>query len=198
MFTGIIENLGRVRSIKSLDGGIEISISSTLSTELDIDDSISINGVCQTVVARNKDTFTVQAVEETLRKTTLGNLKAKGLVNLERSMTLETRLDGHIIQGHVDTTGTITGIEKEGTNWLFTIRYPENFKDLIVGRGSISVDGISLTVAREYNMEFTLAIIPFTYDHTNLRDKKEGDQVNLEFDILGKYVQRYLNNREGQ
>ncbi|HKJ44908.1 MAG TPA: riboflavin synthase [Balneolales bacterium] len=196
MFTGIIEDIGRVREIKSLEGGIEISISSTLSKELGIDDSISVNGVCQTVVAMDNETFTVQAVEETLRKTTFGSLKAKDLVNLERSMTLETRVDGHIVQGHVDTTGTITGIEYEGTNWLFTIRYPESFKDLIVGRGSISVDGISLTVAREYDMEFTLAIIPFTYDHTNLRDKKEGDPVNLEFDILGKYVQRYLNNRQ--
>ncbi|HKJ32080.1 MAG TPA: riboflavin synthase [Balneolales bacterium] len=195
MFTGIIEDLGRISQIKTLNGGIEISVESVLAKALEVDDSISINGVCQTVISKSSEIFTVQAVEETLRKTSLGELRKAELVNLERALRLDTRIDGHIIQGHVDTTGTVTKMEKEGTNWLLTIRYPDAFKDLIVGRGSITVDGISLTIAREEDLEFTLAIIPYTYEHTNLKTKKEKDQVNLEFDIIGKYVQRYMQNR---
>lgn len=195
MFTGIIEDLGRISQINTLNGGIEISVESVLAKALEVDDSISINGVCQTVISKSSEIFTVQAVEETLRKTSLGELRKAELVNLERALRLDTRIDGHIIQGHVDTTGTVTKMEKEGTNWLLTIRYPDAFKDLIVGRGSITVDGISLTIAREEDLEFTLAIIPYTYEHTNLKTKKEKDQVNLEFDIIGKYVQRYMQNR---
>ena len=196
MFTGIIEGLGKISQVKPLDGGIEISVESLLARELEVDDSISINGVCQTVVSKDDDIFTVQAVEETLRKTTFGDLSESEFVNLERALSLNTRIDGHIIQGHVDTTGTISDIQKEGTNWLFTIQYPEEYKDLIVGRGSISIDGISLTVAREEDNYFKVAIIPFTIEHTSLKDKKAGDRVNLEFDILGKYVQRYMDNRQ--
>jgi len=195
MFTGIIEDLGRISQINTLNGGIEISVESVLAKALEVDDSISINGVCQTVISKSSEIFTVQAVEETLRKTSLGELRKAELVNLERALRLDTRIDGHIIQGHVDTTGTVTKMEKEGTNWLLTIRYPDAFKDLIVGRGSITVDGISLTIAREEDLEFTLAIIPYTYEHTNLKTKKEKDRVNLEFDIIGKYVQRYMQNR---
>ena len=195
MFTGIIEDLGRISQIIKRNGGIEISVESRLAKELEVDDSISINGVCQTVISKSSEIFTVQAVEETLRKTSFGELEKADTVNLERALRLDTRIDGHIIQGHVDTTGTVTKMEKEGTNWLLTIRYPDFFKDLIVGRGSIAVDGISLTIAREENLEFTLAIIPYTYEHTNLKTKNEKDSVNLEFDIIGKYVQRYLQNR---
>jgi riboflavin synthase len=140
----------------------------------------------------------VQSVEETLRKTNIGDLTKGDPVNLERSLRPDQLLDGHLVQGHVDATGTIVNIEQEGTDRLFTVKYPEAYKDLIVGRGSIAIDGISLTVASEKKHQFTVAIIPYTYEHTNLHNKHEGDTVNLEFDVLGKYVVRYLENRESQ
>jgi riboflavin synthase len=192
MFTGIIEENGRISKVKMLDGGREFTITSDFTDELGIDDSVSINGACHTVVRKGGGEFVVQSVEETLRKTAMGSLKEGDPVNLERSMTIEKRLDGHIVQGHVDTVGTIASIRQEGTDWLFEIEYPAEFEQYIVGRGSIALDGISLTVAREEGNRFTVAIIPFTYDHTNLSSKKEGDPVNLEFDILGKYVLKYL------
>lgn len=196
MFTGIIEDLGEIKGIKRKGGAVEITIGSSLAKELGIDDSISINGVCLTVVQKKGDTFMVQAVEETLRKTAIGDVTESDFVNLERALPLNARIDGHFIQGHVDATGIVKKIEKEETNLLFTIQYPEEYKDMIVGRGSISVDGISLTVAREQSHEFTVAIIPYTIEHTNLKNKKAGDKVNLEFDIIGKYVQRFLQNRK--
>lgn len=192
MFTGIIESLGSIKKIKKLDGGLELTVEAMLNSELTIDDSIAINGVCHTVVSRGQNEFVVQSVEETLRKTTIGMLREGDPVNLEQSLTLNKRLDGHIVQGHADTTGKIISVEKEGTNWLLSIRYPEEFQNLIVGRGSIAIDGISLTVAREHNHEFTVAIIPYTYEHTNLSSKHAGNYVNLEFDILGKYVQKMM------
>ncbi len=193
MFTGIIEQTGKIREIKKTGGGIELTIYSDLGKELEVDDSICMNGVCQTVISRDEQSFTVQAVEETLRKTTFGLLKTGDTINLERSLTLDKRLDGHIVQGHVDTTGQIVSIVNEDMNWLITIRYPESYKNLIVGRGSIAIDGISLTVAREEGVnEFTVAIIPYTFEHTNVNTNKVGDEVNLEFDILGKYVQKMM------
>ncbi len=192
MFTGIIEFTGTVSKIKPLSGGLEIDIESGLSETLDIDDSVSINGVCHTVVKKSESTFTVQSVEETLRKTAIGNLKEGDRINLEDSLTMEKKLDGHIVQGHVDTTGTIAEINHEGANWLIRVDYPEEFAGLIVPRGSISIDGISLTVARLEDDHFVVAIIPYTWEHTNLSSKKEGDAVNLEFDVLGKYVQRQI------
>lgn len=197
MFTGIIKSVGSVKRIEELTGGKEIVITSDFAGEVSVDQSISINGVCHTVTAQDIETFTVQSVEETLRKTNIGNLKERSLVNLERSLRPDQLMDGHIVQGHVDTTGTVKEIQQEGTDWLFTIEYPSDYKDLIVGRGSITVDGISLTVAREQDYIFTIAIIPFTYEHTNLREKEVGDLVNLEFDVLGKYVVKYLQNRQG-
>jgi len=195
MFTGIIKSVGTVTEITSLDGGKEITISADFAGELAIDQSISINGVCHTVTDCDADTFTVQSVEETLRKTNIGDLSEDSLVNLERSMRPDQLLDGHIVQGHVDATGTITKIEQEGTDWLFTIEYPKEHTGLVVGRGSIAIDGISLTVANEEANTFQVAIIPYTYEHTNLFAKTEGDTVNLEFDILGKYVLKHLQNR---
>ncbi|MDZ7716720.1 MAG: riboflavin synthase [Balneolaceae bacterium] len=195
MFTGIIKFLGTVRNIAPLDGGKEITIACDIAEEVSVDQSISINGVCHTVTAHNTETFTVQSVEETLRKTAIGDLREESLVNLERSLRADQLLDGHIVQGHVDTTGSIKSIEKEGTDWLFTIEYPADYANLIVPRGSVSIDGISLTVASEEAHQFTVAIIPYTYEHTNLHQKEEGDAVNLEFDVLGKYVVRYLENR---
>ncbi len=196
MFTGIIKEVGTVTKISDLDGGKEITIACDLASEVAIDQSISINGVCHTVTAHDTETFTVQSVEETLRKTNMGDLSEDDPVNLERSLRPDQLLDGHLVQGHVDATATLVNIEQEGTDWLFTVEYPEKYRDLIVGRGSIAIDGISLTVASEHDCQFTVAIIPYTYEHTNLHARKEGDTVNLEFDVLGKYVVRFLENRK--
>ncbi|MEX0680760.1 MAG: riboflavin synthase [Balneolales bacterium] len=196
MFNGIIEELGEITSVRDIGGGKELTIACRLADSMEIDDSLCVNGVCQTIVRCDQKSVTVQAVEETLRKTTLGGLKSGSEVNLERSLTLSQRIDGHIVQGHVDTTGTIRQVHKEGVDWLYTIAIDREWKDLIVGRGSIAVDGISLTVAREDGDTFTVAIIPFTREHTVIKNGKKGDHVNLEFDILGKYVVRFLQNRE--
>lgn len=192
MFTGIIEAVGKIAAVRPLGGGREFDIECPFTGELQVDDSISIQGVCQTVVRKNGALFTVQAVEETLRKTTFGVLKAGEPVNLERCLTLQTRLDGHIVQGHVDATGTVMTIEREGANWLVTIGFGREFAPLVVGRGSIAIDGISLTVARDLGDALMVAIIPYTWEHTTLQARKPGDAVNLEFDILGKYVLKYL------
>jgi len=195
MFTGIIQEIGKINSIKSLNGGgQEMKVSCSFSDTCHEDESISINGACHTVVAFDETTFTVQSVEETLRKTSLGSLKENDPVNLERSLTLQKGIEGHLVQGHVDTTGTISGIEKEETGWLLTVEYPSEFENMIVGRGSITMEGISLTVARETGNSFVVAIIPYTWEHTNLKDKAVGDKVNLEFDVIGKYVVKYLAN----
>jgi len=196
VFTGIIKSVGTIANITSLDDGKEISIASDFADEVNIDQSISINGVCHTVTACDVNTFTVQSVAETLRKTNIGDLQKNDLVNLERSLRPDQLLDGHIVQGHVDATGYIKKIEQEGTDWLFTVEYPREYRNLIVGRGSIAIDGISLTVANEQDNTFTVAIIPYTYEHTNLNAKEVGDTLNLEFDVLGKYVVKYLENRE--
>lgn len=197
MFTGIIKSVGTVERIETLNGGREITISCDFADEIDIDQSISINGVCHTATAVNAETFTVQSVEETLRKTNIGDLEEQDLVNLERSIRADQLLDGHIVQGHVDATGTIEHIEKEGTDRLYTIAFPVRYANLIVGRGSVAIDGISLTIASEQGNTFSVAIIPYTFAHTNLRTKSVGDTVNLEFDVLGKYVVKYLENRKG-
>ncbi|WP_103666177.1 riboflavin synthase [Gracilimonas amylolytica] len=195
MFTGIVQEVGSVNEIRSLNGGgQEMKISCSFAHTCHEDESISINGACHTVVAFDENTFTVQSVEETLRKTSIGSLKNDDPVNLERSLTLQKGIEGHLVQGHVDTTGEITDIEKEETGWLLTIEFPEEFENMIVGRGSITLEGISLTVARESANTFVVAIIPYTWEHTNLKDKKVGDPVNLEFDVIGKYVVKYLAN----
>lgn len=195
MFTGIIKSVGKVTKIASLDGGKELTIACDFADKVSIDQSISINGVCHTATDCDAGTFTVQSVEETLRKTNIGDLGENDLVNLERSLRPDQLLDGHIVQGHVDAAGTIKKIEQEGTDWLFTVEYPEEYNNLIVGRGSIAIDGISLTVANEEDNTFRVAIIPYTFEYTNLQSKKVGDTVNLEFDVLGKYVVKYLENR---
>lgn len=193
MFTGIVEEVGKVAEIRSLNGGgQEMKIACSFADRCHEDESISINGACHTVTAFDKETFTVQSVEETLRKTSLGELEKGSLVNLERSLTLDKGIEGHLVQGHVDTTGTITDIEKEETGWLFTIEHPKEFNNMIVGRGSITVEGISLTIARESGNSFVVAIIPYTWEHTNFKSKEKGDSLNLEFDVIGKYVVKYL------
>ena len=197
MFTGIIQELGAIAVIKQLDGGKELTIRCDFAQELQVDQSISVNGVCHTVTSFDADSFTVQSVEETLRKTNIGDLQREDPVNLERSLRPDQLLDGHIVQGHVDATGTIEEVRKEGTDYLFTVSYPEDKSTLVVGRGSIAIDGISLTVARERENNFTVAIIPYTFEHTNLKAKNIGDSVNLEFDVLGKYVNKYMQQRGG-
>jgi riboflavin synthase len=193
MFTGIIQEVGKIKSSKSLNGGgMEFQVECSFSKTCHEDESISINGACHTVTAFDEETFTVQSVEETLRKTSMGNLGEGSLVNLERSLTLQKGIEGHLVQGHVDTTGTIKNIEKEETGWLITIEFPEGNQNMVVGRGSITMEGISLTIAREQGNEFTVAIIPYTWEHTNLKNKNIGDELNLEFDVIGKYVVKYL------
>ena len=196
MFTGIVSEVGTIKEIKKMAGGQELAIQSTFLGDVHVDESIAVNGVCLTVVSFNEEAFRVQCVDETLRKTNLGTLEEGNGVNLERSLTLDKALEGHMVQGHVDTVGTITAIDQKDADILLRIEFPEEFDDYIVGRGSVSVDGISLTVARdEENNEFTVAIIPYTWDYTNLKDKKVGSPVNLEFDVFGKYIVKYLEKR---
>lgn len=190
MFTGIIESTGVAASIRDIDGSRHIRYEAPFAQELRIDGSVSINGVCQTVVAVDESGFQTVVIEETLRKTTFGSLREGDLVNLERSLRLGDRLDGHVVQGHADTTGLIRSILREGTNWLVEVDFPEIWAAYVVGRGSIAMDGISLTVARLERSRFTVAIIPYTWMNTNLRNRLVGESVNLEFDILGKYILR--------
>lgn len=196
MFTGIVSEVGEVKSIKPLKGGVELTIGCSFAGDTHVDESIAVNGVCLTVVSFDSDCFSVQCVEETLRKTSFKSLEEGSPVNLERSLTLNKAIEGHIVQGHVDTMGTITSIQTNDADILITVEYPEEYDDYIVGRGSISIDGISLTIARNEENRFTVAIIPYTWDHTNLKSKSEGDPVNLEFDIFGKYIVQYLKKRE--
>lgn len=190
MFTGIIESLGTVDRIDDQSGARRITYASVLANELNVDDSVAINGVCQTVVARDKATFQTIVIEESLRKTNFGALNVGDPVNLERSLRMGDRLDGHLVQGHTDCIGIIDSVAQEGTNWLLEVSFPDEWAPYVVGRGSIALEGISLTVARLERTRFTVAIIPYTWEHTNLHTRSAGDAVNLEFDILGKYILR--------
>ncbi|MEY8020486.1 riboflavin synthase [Muriicola sp. SD30] len=195
MFTGIIETLGKVTKLKQEGSNLHLTISSQLATELKIDQSVSHNGVCLTVVGIEEDEYQVTAIEETLLKSNLGDLKTGDLVNLERAMILGTRLDGHIVQGHVDTTGTCTKIEQKDGSWYFTFSYPAKADQVTIEKGSITVDGVSLTVVDSEKDSFSVAIIPYTYENTRFKQYKTGSRVNLEFDVIGKYVARLLKNQ---
>jgi len=190
MFTGIIETVGEVVDIRKEGTNTHFSIKSDISGQLKVDQSVSHNGVCLTVTAVSGSVHRVTAIEETLRKSTLGQLSAGSKVNLERCMLNNGRFDGHIVQGHVDQTGEITSIRDEGGSWLFDIAYDPALQNITVEKGSIAVDGISLTCFNVRDGAFRVAIIPYTYEHTNLSTLRVGDRVNLEFDIIGKYVQR--------
>jgi len=198
MFTGIIEDVGTVTAIEPLGSdraGKRLTIEAEMAPELQVDQSVSINGACQTVVDVDSDasTFAVDTIEETLRKTSFGDLDAGTPVNLERALQAGDRLDGHFVQGHVDTTGTVEAVEREETDWLYTIRFDPQYAAYLIPVGSIAVDGISLTVARLGDDTFTVAIIPHTYEATNVSATwTEGARVNLEFDLIGKYVARSL------
>lgn len=194
MFTGIIESLGKVVAIETSGTNKHFDVQSGISGELKIDQSVSHNGVCLTVVAVNDDVHRVTAIKETLDKTNLGLLKPGDKLNLERCMLNNGRFDGHIVQGHVDQVGKVKKITKEDGSWLFDITH-EAKGHLTVEKGSITINGISLTCFNSTNTGFTVAIIPYTYEHTNMHQLKEGDTVNLEFDIIGKYVERLMANR---
>lgn len=195
MFTGIIEEVGRLAAVHELGGGRRLVVEADLAAALRPDQSVAVNGACQTVVAAGEGRFEVVAVEETLRKTTLGALAPGEPVNLERAMQPTSRLDGHFVQGHVDATGTIVGQEEEATGRLYRVAFEARFAPYLIPVGSITIDGISLTVARLDDDELTVAIIPHTYAHTNVPTWKAGRRVNLEFDLLGKYVVRWLEHR---
>lgn len=193
MFTGLIEEVGKIKAITKLNGGLKITVEAdVVMNDVKIDDSVAIEGVCQTVVAVNSKTFDVIAVDETMRKTNFANLKTNAKVNLERALTLSTRLGGHIVQGHVDCTGRVESIVKEGTNYLVKITFPNEYQKYIIPVGSICINGVSLTAARVEGNSFTVAIIPHTWDVTTIGDLKTGTIVNLEFDLLGKYIEKQL------
>ena len=193
MFTGIIETVGTIASVKEEGSNTIFRIESTISKELKIDQSVSHNGVCLTVVNVTDNVHEVVAVKETLHKSNLGTIRTGDKVNLERCMLNNGRFDGHIVQGHVDQTGVIKSIKDEGGSWLFQFEYDPSLGNITVEKGSISVNGVSLTCFNCTEKNFTIAVIPFTYKHTNFHVLKEGDTVNLEFDIIGKYVKRLLN-----
>lgn len=190
MFTGIIEEIGQVTAIVKEDTNIHFTISSELSAELKIDQSVAHNGCCLTVVAQNNSDHVVTAIQETLDKTNLGSWQVGTKVNLERCMQLGGRLDGHMVQGHVDGVGICTEVADEEGSWRFTFEHSKEF--VTVEKGSITVNGTSLTVVNSQAGHFSVCIIPYTYAHTNFHELRVGDQVNLEFDIIGKYVARYL------
>lgn len=187
MFTGIIEAVGKVVSLRTDGGNLHLSIACDFIHEIKIDQSIAHNGVCLTVVAIHDDHYVVTAIAETLRKTNLGDLEQGDVVNLERCLKVGDRLDGHIVQGHVDATGECISVKEENGSHLFRFRF-DAAAGLVVSKGSICVNGVSLTVVDPSKDEFSVAIIPYTYEHTNFHVLKAGDRVNLEFDIVGKYI----------
>ena len=191
MFTGIIETIGKVKNIEPQGTNISFWIESPLATDLKIDQSLSHNGVCLTVEAVHESQHKVTAIAETLEKTTLGSLQINSPVNLERCMTLNGRLDGHIVQGHVDTVAECIEIAEKGGSWELEFIIPEKFSALIIEKGSISLNGISLTIFDITRSTFKVAIIPYTYHHTNISAIKKGQKVNIEFDLIGKYVFRF-------
>ena len=190
MFTGIIEDLGVVESLKQEDTNLHLTIKSTLASELKIDQSVSHNGVCLTVVDLTPTSYTVTAIKETLDKTTLNSLKIGAIVNLERGLKLGARLDGHMVQGHVDQVGKCTGVEAQNGSWVYNFEYDSRLGNVTIEKGSITVNGVSLTVVNSKNNGFSVAIIPYTYEHTNFHTFELGTVVNLEFDVIGKYVAR--------
>jgi riboflavin synthase len=192
MFTGIIETTGKVIELNKKSGNLDLVISSPISHELKIDQSVSHNGVCLTVVEVNASSHRVTAIDETLKKTNLAFLKTRDIVNLERCMKMVDRLDGHIVQGHVDQTGTCTLVEEQNGSWVYQFKYAPSRNNLVVEKGSICINGISLTAFEAMEDTFKVAIIPYTYEHTNICQVQKGSAVNLEFDVIGKYVARML------
>ncbi|MBT8324613.1 MAG: riboflavin synthase [Winogradskyella sp.] len=196
MFTGIIESIGIIEKTEKESENLHITVKSDLAKELKIDQSVAHNGVCLTVVHKTDKFYSVTAIQETLDKTNLGLLKDGDAVNLERAMKLGDRLDGHIVQGHVDHTGTCTSIENKDGSWIFSFNYDSSLNNITIEKGSITVNGVSLTVVNSNINSFSVAIIPYTYKHTTFGKLKVGDTVNLEFDVIGKYVKRLNELRD--
>lgn len=192
MFTGIIEALGHVEELREVGGNVHITIRSELASELAIDQSVSHNGVCLTVVGIGDGTYSVTAVQETLQKSNIGSWKPGDPVNLERAMKIGDRLDGHIVQGHVDATARVTQISEEDGSWRFSFAFKPRRDHVLVEKGSVTVDGVSLTVVNAADEGFEVAIIPYTYENTRFKAYTPGSVVNLEFDIIGKYVARLM------
>lgn len=193
MFTGIIEATGVISSISTQGTNKTFQVISSLAPELKTDQSLSHDGVCLTVESVTEHTYQVTAVEETLLKSNLGDWQPGWRINLERCMLLNGRIDGHLVQGHVDTTAVCVDRQNQQGSWLFRFRYPLTFRNLIIEKGSVAVNGISLTCFDVSDDSFSVAIIPYTFDHTNIREIYSGSEVNLEFDLIGKYVQRRIN-----
>ncbi|MBL7857109.1 MAG: riboflavin synthase [Cyclobacteriaceae bacterium] len=192
MFTGIIESVGKLIKLEEEGTNLHLTIESPIGKELKVDQSVSHNGICLTVTNVESDRHRVTAIQETLSKSNLGNLTIGDVVNLERCMVANGRFDGHVVQGHVDQTAVVTAIKEVGGSWLFDFEYDPTSGNVTVEKGSIAINGISLTCFNSKNNGFTVAIIPYTFEHTNFGQLKAGDVVNLEFDIIGKYVKRLL------
>jgi riboflavin synthase len=188
MFTGIIETLGIVKDIVKEEENLHLTIASSITNELKIDQSVAHNGVCLTVVGIENNNYTVTAIKETIDKTNVGDWKTDDIVNLERAMKLGDRLDGHIVQGHVDQIGICKSVEETDGSWKFTFEYDATLNNITIEKGSITVNGVSLTVVDSKINEFSVAIIPYTFEHTNFKSFKVGTKINLEFDVIGKYV----------
>ncbi|AGC76358.1 riboflavin synthase alpha chain [Nonlabens dokdonensis] len=193
MFTGIIESAAEVKEIRKENTNVHLTLSSNLTSELKIDQSVAHNGVCLTVVSINSDQYTVTAIEETLLKTNIKHLEVGDIVNMERAMKMGARLDGHIVQGHVDQTATCTQVLNKDGSWIFSFEYDPTLHNVTIEKGSICINGVSLTVVDSKPNSFSVAIIPYTYEHTGFKTLSKGDIVNLEFDVIGKYVKRLMN-----
>ena len=193
MFTGIIETVGKVQAIKKKGSNVDFTIASAVSNELKIDQSVSHNGVCLTVVEVGEGWHTVTAIEETLKRSNLGNWGVGSLANLERAMMANARLDGHMVQGHVDATATCQKVEEVAGSWYYTFQYIPGPGHILVDKGSVCINGVSLTVVDPVDDLFQVAIIPYTYEHTNFKTLAAGDSVNIEFDIIGKYIAKYIS-----
>jgi riboflavin synthase len=190
MFTGIIETLGRIHKIEKDQNNLHVTVESSFTNELKIDQSVSHNGICLTVVAIQDTFYKVTAIDETILKTNIGDWKVNDIVNLERGMKLGDRLDGHIVQGHVDQTGTCIDIQEANGSWNYTFEYDEKLNNITIEKGSITVNGVSLTVVNSKTNQFSVSIIPYTFENTNFKNFKVGTKINLEFDVVGKYISR--------
>ena len=195
MFTGIVEVLGKIINLTQENDNLHLTVESSFTEELKIDQSVAHNGVCLTVTSIENKNYTVTAIKETLDKTNLSSLEIGDMVNLERGMMMNARLDGHIVQGHVDQTATCTQIQEQNGSHIFTFSYDSTLNNVTIEKGSITVNGVSLTVVNSQRDSFSVAIIPYTYEHTTFKNFGVGTTVNLEFDVIGKYVQRLLDLR---
>jgi riboflavin synthase len=192
MFTGIIEALGKVKKLEQEAGNLHLTIEAPFTSELQIDQSVAHNGICLTVVAMDGNSYTVTAIQETIQKTNIARLKQDDSVNLERCMKLGDRLDGHIVQGHVDQVAEVASITEQNVSWVFGFKFNNDAHQVLVEKGSVTINGVSLTVVEVFENGFSVAIIPFTFEHTNFSNFKVGTLVNIEFDVIGKYVARLI------